>query len=258
MAFNESYRRILHKLDYYNYQHGFIVRHLNQDSGWNSHLEKCRSFILKSLDVYKPEKVTVLGSGWLLEVPLAEMLEKVRFVQLVDIIHPPEVIQQVSKIPGVELLTEDITGGLIDEIWQKTSRLPFFRKLNSLNGIVIPEYRPDYNPGMVISLNVLTQLEILPVRHLVKKSKNDEEELTSFRKEIQSKHISFLKKYNSVLITDVNEIFTDKSGNTSEQQSVITQLPDGIYKEEWTWDFDLKGSDYYGKRSVFKVAAIIM
>ena len=61
-----------------------------------------------------------------------------------------------------------------------------------------------------------------------------------------------------MLITDVTEIFTDRSGNVSEKQSVITDLPEGLLKEEWTWDFDLVLSDYYGKRSVLKVAAIII
>jgi hypothetical protein len=258
MAFNESYRIILNKLGYYDYQHGFIVRHLGQETGWNKHLENCRSFILKALDIYKPEKVTVLGSGWLLELPLSEMLEKVNKVCLIDIIHPPEVIQQVSSLPGVELITEDISGGLIEEVWQKTSCIPLFRKLKSVDEIDIPEYKPDIDPGMVISLNILSQLETLPVRHLKRKSKASEEELNRFRKEIQNKHVSFLKKHKSIIITDVTEIFTDRSGNISENQSVIADLPEGSYVEEWTWDFDLRGSDYYGKKSVLKVKAIIM
>jgi hypothetical protein len=258
MAFSEAYRRILNRMGYYNYQHGFIFRHLNQETGWNNHLEKCRSFIIKALEVHKPEKITVLGSGWLLELPLTEMLEKVNKVFLIDIIHPPEVIRQVINLPGVELKTEDISGGLIDEVWQKTSRLPFFKKLKSLDDFIIPEFIPDSDPGMVISLNILTQLETLPVKHLMRKTKANEEELNRFRKEIQNKHLNFLKKYKSVLITDVTEIFTDTSGNISEKKSVIAGLPDGIYKEEWTWDFDLMGSDYNRKRSVFKVAAIIM
>jgi hypothetical protein len=258
MAFGESYRRILNRMGYYNYQHGFIVRHLNQETGWNSHLEKCRSFIISALEVHKPERITVLGSGWLLELPLVEMIEKVNKVFLIDIIHPPEVIRQVSNLPGVELKTEDISGGLIDEVWHKTARLPFFKKLKSLDDLTIPEYIPDSDPGMVISLNILTQLETLPVKHLMKKTNANEEELTKFRKEIQNKHIDFLKKNKSVLITDVIEIFTDRSGNISEKESVITGLPEGIYKEEWTWDFDVRGSDYYQKRSVLKVVAIIM
>jgi hypothetical protein len=258
MSFNESYRRVLNRLGYYEYQHGFIMRHLNQGTGWNDHLEKCRNFILKSIEVIKPSKVTVLGSGWLLELPLKEIIERVDKIYLVDIAHPPEVVRQAGNLPKVELITDDISGGLIDELWRNTSKLPLFKKLKNLQGIAVPEYRPGFDPGMVISLNILTQLETLPVRHLQKKSKADDEEIEGFRIEIQDKHISFLKKYKSVLITDTAEVFTDKSGYISEKNSVITALPQGTYREDWTWDFDLKRSDYYEKRSVLKVTAIII
>jgi len=258
MAFDESYRRILNRLGYYNYQHGFILRHVNQETGWNSHLEKCRNFIIRALEIFNPAKVTVLGSGWLLELPLTEMLEKVRNVCLIDIIHPPEVRNQIGNLQGVELKTEDISGGLVEEVWQKTSGLSIFRKRRSINDIKVPEYLFDSDPGMVISLNILTQLEILPVKYLLKKTNVGEMEILRFRKEIQNNHLNLLKKYKSVLITDVTEIFTDSSGYKSENPSVIIGLPDGQYKEKWTWDFDLKGSDYYGKRSVFNVEAIII
>jgi len=258
MSFNESYRRVLSRLGYYDYQHGFIVRHLNQGTGWNNHLEKCRNFILKSLETIKPTTVTVLGSGWLLELPLAEMLEKVDKVYLIDIAHPPEVVKQVGYLPKVELISADISGGLIDEIWRNTSKLSLFGKLKTLEGITIPEYNPGFDPGLVISLNILTQLETLPVKYLAKKSKVSEEETEKFRIEIQEKHISFLKKNRSLLISDIAEVFTDRSGNITEKKSVITPFPEGSYREDWTWDFDLTRSDYYEKRSVLKVTAIII
>lgn len=258
MAFDYSYMRILNRLGYYDYQHGLIVRHLNQGTGWESHLNKCKCFINKSIELYKPEKVTVLGSGWLLELPLEEMLDKVNKICLIDIVHPPEVRRQVVNMKNVELITEDITGGLIDEIWQITNRLPFFRKLKSLSGIVIPEYKATEDPGMVISLNILTQLETLPVRRLLKRSSLGEPELISFRKEIQDKHLDFLKRHKSLLITDVTEIFTDKSGTTSEKMTLLTDLPKSADREDWTWDFDLLGSDYVNRRSVLKVAAMII
>jgi hypothetical protein len=158
----------------------------------------------------------------------------------------------------VELITEDITGGLIEEIWKNTARLPFFSKLESLSGITVPEYKPAGDPGMIISLNILTQLETLPVKQLLNKTKADEDSIYRFRKEIQDKHISFLEKYKSVLITDVAEIITSKSGQVTEKQTVLTGLPEGSYREEWTWDFDLKRSDYYEQRSVLRVGAIII
>ncbi|MGA2405390.1 MAG: hypothetical protein ABSF81_01395 [Bacteroidales bacterium] len=258
MTHSISYRRLLNKMGYYNYQNGLIYNHINQEGGWDNHQERCRSFIIKALDFYKPEKVTVLGSGWLLELPFTELVERTQRVCLVDIIHPPDVISQTGSFKNVELIEQDITGGLIEEVWQKTRKYSFFNKLQSLENVIVPEYKPDCDPGMVISLNILTQLESQLVDFLRKKSRIKEEEFNIFRTEIQKKHIDFLKKNKSVLITDITEIFTDNSGNVTKIPTVITDLPDEHFKEEWTWHFDLVRSDYYTKRSVFKIVGIII
>jgi hypothetical protein len=245
-------------MGYYNYQNGLIYRHMNQEGGWDKHLELCRSFIIKALDFYKPGKVTILGSGWLLELPLAEMIEKTGKVCLVDIVHPPDVIDQAGKLSNVELIEQDITGGLIEEVWEKTGKYSFFNKLQTLENLSISEYKPGFDPGMVISLNILSQLESLLVSFLRRRSKIREEEFLNFRKNIQKVHIDFLKKHNSVLITDIAEIFTDKSGNVTKELTVVTELPEEKYREEWDWHFDLAGSDFYTKRSILKVVAILI
>jgi hypothetical protein len=258
MILDESYKRILHRLDYYNYQHGLIVRHLNQGTGWDSHLEKCRSFILKAIEKYHPDTVTILGSGWLLEVPLKEITEIAGRVNLVDIVHPAEVIQQTKGMPSVNLFTDDVTGGLIDKIWKKTSAVPFLRKLKSLENFEIPEYTPDYEPGLIISLNLLSQLDVLPVRYLQRKSAIKDTGLMTLRGEIQMKHLDFLKKHKSVLITDISEIFSDNHGIKEEEKTVVIDLPVGNYSEEWIWDFDVAGYDFNLKRSVLKMVGIIL
>jgi hypothetical protein len=258
MTHSVAYRRMLNKMGYYNYQNGLIYRHLNQEGGWDSHLERCRNFIIRALDLYKPDKVTVLGSGWLLELPLAEMIEKNLRVCLVDIVHPPEVISQTGNLQNVELVEADVTGGLIEEVWEKSGKYSIFNRLQSIEKINIPEYIPETDPGLVISLNILSQLESLPVSFLRRRSNFREEDLFWFRSEIQKKHIGFLKKYNSVLVTDSAEVFTDNSGNVTEEITVVTDLPEGKIKEEWDWNFDLTGSDYYTRRSILKVAALIL
>lgn len=243
-------------MGYYNYQRGLIYHHLDEEGSWNTHLKNCRNFILDSLEYYKPPIVTVLGSGWLLDLPLKEINEMSGEVNLVDIIHPPEVKAQAAVLKKVILREEDISGGLINEIWQKAGRRTFFNKLVSLEGIEITDYHPEYDPGFVISLNILTQLEALPLEFLKKKSKVSDEILLRFRREIQSRHISFLLKHKSVLITDLTEIITEKNGNIIENPSVLVPLPQGRMKKEWTWYFDLKRSDYYNRRSVFNVLAV--
>ena len=257
MTFPQSYRRILSKMGYYDYQQGLIYRHLNQGNGWQSHEKHCRDFILKACNKDNPEKITVLGSGWLLELPLTELAERTKHICLIDIVHPPAVRDQVKKFKNIELSEQDISGGLIDEVWRKAGERTFLNKLRSLDEIEIPEFNLK-NPGTVISLNIMTQLEAMPLRMLGKKAMAGEADILNFRKKIQESHLRFLGKHKSLLITDTAEIFTDSSGNVTEDKTVITDLPDGLLKETWRWDFDLKGLDYSRKRSVMEVTALIL
>jgi hypothetical protein len=257
MTHSISYRRILSKMGYYNYQNGLIFRHVNQGGGWESHQEHCRSFIIRALEKYKPEKVTVLGSGWLLELPFNELVEKTRNVCLIDIIHPPDVINQVRSYANVELVEQDITGGLIEEVWQRTGKYSIFNRLKSFDNILIPDFKPEGDPGLVISLNILTQLESLLIKFLIKRSKIREEELTLLRSEIQRKHIDFLRKHISVLITDFAEVITNKSGNIKTIPTMLTDLSSFRFREEWTWNFDQTGADMFNSRSHFNIVALI-
>ncbi len=256
MRYSNYYKRLLSKLGYYDYQSRLIYRHLNQEGGWESHNENCRRFILKALDHYKPERVTVLGSGWLLELPLAELSEKTEKVFLVDIVHPPDVVSQTSVLKNVVLVENDVTGGLIEEIYKELRNYSFLKRMKSLENIRIPEYEPDFDPGLVISLNIITQLESLPVDYLRSKARIPDEEYTRFRSEIQGSHLSFLKKHPSILISDTAEIFTDRKGQEESVPTLLIELPSGKLGEEWTWDFDLKGIDNYTRRSVMNVTAV--
>jgi hypothetical protein len=193
-----------------------------------------------------------------MELPLAEIIERKIKVSLIDIVHPPEVIDQAGSLNNVELITDDVTGGLITGVWNKASKYSFIKKMKSLNDIIIPEYNPEFEPGLVISLNILTQLESLLVDFLKKKASVNEDEYTRFRNEIQKKHISFLMKHRSVLISDIAEVSTDKSGKINSVPTLVADFPTGIFNEEWTWDFDMKSTDFNNRTSVMKVRAVII
>lgn len=256
MAHSPEYRRILHKMGYYGYQNGLIYRHLGQEGGWDEHNRNCRSYIIRAVDHFKPDKVTILGSGWLLDIPLAELAGKVKSVVLADIVHPPEVRQQVEPYPNVELREFDVTGCLIKEVWNKTRLYSFVKKMKSLSSIEISGFNPDEDPGFVISLNILTQLENLPIELIRKKARVPEAEYDDLRSKIQKKHIDLLTKFRSVLITDTEEIFIVDNGDERVVPTLRTEIPDGMNMEEWIWHFDMKKSDYYTSRSVLKVKAV--
>ena len=258
MTYSQSYRRILHRMGYYNYQQGLINNFLVQEDGWLGHQKKCRNFILKALEFCKPEKITVLGSGWLMELPLVEMAERTSEICLVDIVHPPEVISQVATVSKVRLIEEDISGGLIELVWKAAGNRTFLNKLSSLDGLTVPEYKPREDPGMVISLNILTQIEVLPLNLLKKRSRAGESDFLLFRKSIQENHLKYLKLYNSVIITDISEIISGPGDKKEINRTLLVDLPDGISREQWQWDSDLKGRDYNLRHSAFEVAAVIL
>jgi hypothetical protein len=110
---------------------------------------------------------------------------------------------------------------------------------------------------MVISLNILTQLENLPLEFLKKRSGGDEEAFMRFRRRVQEKHIAFLKKHLSVLITDIYEVITESSGRVSEISSVVADLPEAELTDEWTWNFEEKRPDFFRKKSAFRVRAMM-
>lgn len=257
MTWQPEYRRILHRMGYYSYQDGLIRRHHDQDEGWLGHERKCRDFILKALDTVRPSTVTVLGSGWLMELPLAEMAEKCSLIRLVDIIHPPGVKEQTAAMGNVELIEDDVSGGIIKEVWNKAGRRTYFNRLDTLRSIEIPGYRLPDDAGMVISLNILTQIESLPERLLRKKARAGEEEFVEFRKRLQQDHITMLQKYRSVLISDTEEIVIDRRGNRVERQTMLVS-PGQEAAGEWIWDFDLSGYDSSIRKSLFRVKAFLL
>jgi len=255
MVRDAGYRRILYKMGYYDYQQELVFRHLDQEGGWDRHLTYCRDFIIRSVRSCQPELLTVLGSGWLLDLPLGDLSALTRKIYLVDIVHPPAIREHAGNLPNIELREEDVTGGLIEEVWNKCGGTSLLRKRINREDITVPWYKADYEQGMVVSLNLLTQLESLPCRFLEKHSMMTAEDLTELKKEIQQRHISYITGRDSVLITDTCEVETGPGDRKKTIQSLLADLPSGNINDEWEWNFDHRRSDYYMKRSVFMVSA---
>lgn len=245
--------RILKKMGYLADQEGIISRYLRERGGWDSHLIRCREYILERVKNQSLSDVTILGSGWLLDIPLEELSELCGSITLIDINHPRQIRRKVRQYKNVRLVKDDITGGLIKQIWQTD-----WSGLDSLDSIEIPVYNFDFRPGLIISLNILTQTDTLLNDFLIKRTKIDFEEHRRFRKRIQESHLSLLKLYPHLLITDFEEdiMDIDKGSIIETNQLIFSDLPAGKNKEEWSWIFDSSGEYYRRRRVSFKVMAI--
>jgi len=245
-------RKIIRKLGYRSDQQGIINRYLREMGQWDTHLYRCRKYIIDSINIYQPDKVTFLGSGWLLDIPLEEIADKCGCINLVDIMHPSQVIHKASAYKNVRLIEDDLTAGALEGIWK------VYRNKLDIGDLKINVYEPDYETGMVFSVNLLTQLDSLPADFIAKHKMVGTSELRKIRKDMQRVHINFLKKNDSVLITDYIEYLKKEDAVTDTNDLVFTTLPGGRRKEEWTWDFDNTGNYYTGKRVIFGVKAIDM
>jgi len=232
-------------------QQGIINRYLREAGGWDSHLLNCREYILESVKLHSPETISILGSGWLLDVPVEELAGLCKKVQLVDIIHPPQIKHKVKALNNVELISDDITGGMI-------KRSGELRKngVETMLNSEIPVYQPDYDPGLVISLNILTQTDTLIVDYLNQKFGISYSDLRDLRGKIQGAHISFLDSGPSILISDYEELVYDKDELVQTNKLLFTDLSCEGERRDWIWDFDNSGEYYKRKRICFKVIAI--
>lgn len=249
-------KMILHRMGYYSNQEGIARRYIQEDDNWNIHLSNTRRFILNIVRKERPETVTVLGSGWLLDIPMQEIIRTGCRVRLVDLVHPPGVVDQLGGETSVSFEHEDITGGLPEMVWMMASEKPVPDTDQILQRIAALRYEPPVNPGLVLSVNLLSQLATLPFEFLQKKKIVTQDFFCAFTAAIQEKHLVFLKKNNAVLVTDFAELHRDRSGAVQREEIVGCHLPAGRKREEWLWEFDTGGNYKQGFKTSMQVVAL--
>lgn len=242
-------------MGYFDDQEGIVRRFINEGSNWNEHLKNTKQFIEKSISKVNPGNVAVLGSGWMLDIPLEFLSENCSKVFLYDVRHPRQIVHRYRYFSNVSFVNQDITGGAIQEVYSiMDKRKPDFEKLNQLKNTGFSSSEPiDY----VVSVNVLNQLDILILEYLRKNSLPKDFSLIKMRTEIQEGHIRSLKAGKSCLITDYEELVYDASDKLLKTNSLLfAQIPDATGREEWIWKFDTQMTYYPTMKTFFKVLAI--
>lgn len=130
------------------------ARHRRCRAAWAPHLEHSRRFVLGAAEgLAKHDKVTVLGSGLLLDVPLAELAESFAEVVLVDIVHLPAVRRTARAFSNVNLIEADVSE-MVDDV----------NAGGVTNTVPIPKL-PQGDADLVVSLNLITQVGVMLARH---------------------------------------------------------------------------------------------
>ncbi len=223
------------------------ARHRRCREAWASHLRECHDLIGKATEGIPRRKVTVLGSGLLLDVPIEELAAAFEEVVLVDIMHMPAVEKRVRAFANVELVSADLTG-IAEAVWEhvkegRTSPLPALLPVPLPDPLAAStaDAAPHLDSDLVISANLLTQLPLPPMELVREKAPAySDDEAKALARNIIDNHLALLA------------VLPGRVCLLSETERVITGGPNGDEMIEeidplfgaripasgrkWTWD----------------------
>ncbi len=147
--------RALRDLGYLGELIAIGARYRRCHRAWADHLQRSRQTILDAAETAPGRRTAiVLGSGMLLDVPLAELAARFRSVILVDALHPLAARWQMRRYRNATAIAADVTGTATElHRWRPGRSLPSPRSF-------APIHAPEVD--FVVSLNLLSQLGVLP------------------------------------------------------------------------------------------------
>jgi len=238
-------------LNYFIDQQGIMKRYLAEKDNWELHLTKCKEFIVDSLPDKKNLNIAILGSGWLLDVPMSTLIPNHRLA-LFDINHPRQIQYKYRMYSNITFIKKDLTYGLLSKAKSSKTLAEFLTYSEK-----IETSQEFLNYDWVISVNILNQLDILLLDFIIKKFNISESELNFVRKIIQDNHVLSLPKEKSILISDWIEHSIDDFSTVKENKALIyTHLLNSKKYQEWTWVFNTNKLYHKKNNTSFTVRAM--
>ncbi|MCR9257418.1 MAG: hypothetical protein NXI16_15125 [Alphaproteobacteria bacterium] len=233
------------RMGYVAEQIGLIARHRRHGGAWADHLEHSRRAIADvAAEMGGGERCVVLGSGALFDVPLDDLASRFREVVLVDIAHPWRAVRAARGHPGVRLAGADLTG-----------IAAALRRIRASDALPEPEPFDLDRLGiagpvdLVVSVNLVSQLPIVPLGVARAKRLAEEEALEAFGHRLVEAHLAGLRAVEGrrVLIGDIERLVYDPGAEKPETGTGVgrvsalfdVDLPEP--DRAWWWDIAPRG-----------------
>jgi hypothetical protein len=207
-------------------------------TSWKHHLVQSKAAVLAAAQAcLERETAVILGSGLLLDVPLADLAAAFKQVILVDIIHLPQVRRLARRHANVRLENQDIS----------TIAFRLFECLETGQTTLPEPVAMDFSfvpaPSLVVSLNLLSQLPVIPGRCVRQRMPAvGEEALRQWSQRIVETHIATLKDLtcDACLITDHAYVQQGPHGAREAGSTLYGMvLPDP--QSSWAWQIAPRG-----------------
>jgi hypothetical protein len=236
-------------------QQGIINRFAREFEYWQSHLDNCKKHIIDASKLSKNKAVGVIGSGWLLDIPIEFLCDYFEKVYLIDICHPPQIIKKLAHKKNVFFVTQDVTAGAVSlaakAINTHCDSADFMMQLSGLK----PHFDNDFS--CLISLNILTQIGGLLTEALSNKLNYSTEECIRIEKFLQQAHLNLLNAPVNLLISEYKQI-EEKNAVLTEKDLLFGDSNDNKIIDKWDWMFDMSGNYIDETKVWFKIMTIVL
>jgi hypothetical protein len=199
---------------------------------WEPHCRRSKQVVLDAATRCPQKKRAVLlGSGWLHDVPLAELAALFAEVTLVDLFHPRLTREAVKAFPNVRLVAADVTGSL-EGVHHAA------RRRNAPLPCVVPDLLLGEEIDLLVSLNLLSQLPCMPEWYLRKARTHDEATIAAFGRRLAESHLAYLRKFSGVvaLVSDVALEWVGPTEQVTPRGGTLYGAEMPYRGESWAWD----------------------
>jgi hypothetical protein len=224
----------IRRMGYLNEAIEMRSRARRHQAAWKPHLDKTRNFVLSVAETCRDRnRAVILGSGLLLDVPLAELSSKFRQVVLMDVVCLPEVRKQMGQYNNVRFNEYDVTG-IADVLFQIGEK--GISELPELGPALSTEIKDS---SLVVSLNILSQLWVVPRAYVSRRMRGlDEYAVDEWCGRVVTSHYAALTSLSCdvCLVADYGFVKRDRKGDVISKGSTVYGLELPVPGASWTWN----------------------
>jgi len=196
-------------------------------SEWGIHYQYCQNAILEAAKrAVQHRTVVVFGAGTLKDIPLLELSTIFDKVILVDLVFLNSANKMIADYDNVELVEHDVTESLTwisqgqDMVQSPTAWLD------------------DPQVDLVVSLNLITQLPLIPVRWLMDDYQFTESDVDIFGKQLIFAHLNYLKQFSGevCLIADREDVEFNRDGKEVDRFDPWWDVEPPHPDYTWQWE----------------------
>ena len=196
-------------------------------SSWHSHYQACQNAMLTSCENLPSYRTALIfGAGTLADIPLAALSARFERVILVDLVFLKAALQTAKAFPNVECRQMDVTESIewiFDGILKPRAPTAFLN---------------DATLDWVASLNVITQLPLLPVRWLLTHYALNETQADELGLALIRQHLSYLASFQApvCLIADRRCSEFDRQGKQIDEWAPWWGMSQPNCDLSWDWE----------------------